>query len=236
MNIKPVLILVMLFSPLSLFCLAADNTLTIATSVKTNTLSFRVGEKVLSHLSLQLKVPLKLVHIPADRASHLFNLGKIDAEFSRAALYQQIRSTAIKAQEPISKLPLYVFTADKRFTVNGWQSLRPYRILTIKGWVYTKKSLVGFDTVEVESPFQALRMLKAGRADLFVTDMLSVNSLRNDLEFNQGDIIRLDNPVTVLNTYTFFLAKHTAIAKAYSEALITLKREGTYQQILQDTL
>ena len=236
MNIKPAFTIVMLFSLLSTVSIAADNTLTIATSVKANTLSFRVAKKVLSHISQQLNIPIKLVHIPAIRASRLFSLGQIDAELSRVAQYQKISPTAIKAQEPISKFPIYVFSANKTFNVKGWQSLKPYRILTIKGWIFTRDSLAGFDTVAAESPFQALRMLKAGRADLFVADMFTVNSLLEDVEFDSGDIIRLNNPVTVLDTYTFFLAKHAVIAKAYSEALATLKREGIYQKILQDSL
>lgn len=236
MNIRLIYCLTMLLLLFSAPSITAAHTLTIATSVKANTLSFKVGKKILNHISQQIKTPIKLVHIPADRASHLFSLGKIDAEFSRVPQYQEIKPTAIKAQEPISKFPIYVFSANKKFTVNNWQSLKPYRILTIKGWLFTEEKLAGFDTIAVESPFQALRMLKAGRADLFVADMFTVSSILNDLEFDPGDIKRLDNPVTVLDTYTFFLAKHAAIAKAYSEALTSLKREGIYQKILQETL
>jgi len=214
---------------------SADAPLTIATSVKANTLAFRVGEKVINQVSQLIKVPLKLIHLPADRASHLFSLGSIDAEFSRVSAYQKIRPTAIKGQEPISKFPLYVFSTDKMFSVEGWHSLKPYRILTVKGWIFTRDTLANFNTVEVESPFQALRMLKAGRGDVFVADLFSANSILNEVEFDRGDIKRLEKPIAVLDTYTFFLAKHADIAKAYSGALATLKREGLYQKILRET-
>ncbi|MEH6446000.1 MAG: transporter substrate-binding domain-containing protein [Oceanospirillaceae bacterium] len=217
-------------------CNADSNSLKFSTTLKENTLSFKLSKILLEKISEEVKVPIELLYLPANQSALLFSLGKIDAEFSRVSQYQELQPNSIKIVEPVSNVPIHVYSVNKNFTVNGWKSLIPYRILTVGGWLYTKENLTEHKTFEVESPLQAFKLLKAGRADLFVTGLLTATGVFNSKGFDKRNIIRLEPPVHIIQTFTYFKPKHTAIAKAYGDALKMFKKDGTYAKILKQEL
>ncbi len=217
----------------TIICQAADAGLIFSTTLKEHTLSFRLSAILLERISQQIKTPIKLKYLPAKRSTLLFSLGKIDAELSRVAQFQELQPNAVKVEEAISSVPIYVYSVEKIFTVKGWESLMPYRILTVNGWIYTKENLAKHNTVEVESPLQAFKLLKAGRADLFATGLITATGIFNTKGFDKKGIVRLEPSVYMMNTFTFFLPEHQLIAKAYGDALKMFKKDGTYNRILQ---
>jgi ABC-type amino acid transport substrate-binding protein len=217
-------------------CNADNSNLKFSTTLKESTLSFQFCKTLLERISKEIKVPIELVYLPANQSALLFGLGKIDAEFSRVSRYKELQPNSIKIDEPISNIPIHVYSINKNFTVNGWESLMPYRILTVTGWLYTKEHLAKHVTFEVESPLKAFNLLKAGRADLFATGLLTATSVFNSKGFDKRNIIRLEPSVYTIQTFTYFIPKHTAIAKAYEDALKMFKKDGTYMKILRQGL
>jgi ABC-type amino acid transport substrate-binding protein len=217
-------------------CNADSHSLKFSTTLKENTLSFKLSKTLLEKISEEIKVPIELLYFPANQSALLFSLGKIDAEFSRVSQYQELQPKSIKVIEPISNIPIHVYSVNKKFTVDGWKSLLPYRILTVVGWLYTKENLTKHEIFEVESPLQAFKLLKAGRADLFATGIFTATGVFNSQGFDRKKIIRLEPPVHRIKTFTYFKPKHMSIAKAYGDALKMFKKDGTYVKILRQEL
>jgi len=194
--------------------------------------TYKVAEELLAAISQVSGMKLKLVYLPLKRATFQLKRGGIHAEFARIANYQEHVPNAIRVIEPVAIIPVYVYTLKADFEVNGWDSLQPYKVLRVHGSLYSKKNLQKHNTQTVLTPLQAFRLLEANRADVFPLDFLSAQGILNLPEFSDTLIRRLDEPVHVLHTYTFFSTEYPKEALRFQDALIKLKESGVYKRIL----
>ncbi len=121
---------------------------------------YRIGQRLTEELSKRISIPIELIPLPAQRARVWFKEGRIHAELSRIAAYQEYFPTAIRVEEPIGSMTFYVYTLSHDFKVNGWESLRPYKIVTLRGLVYIDQFLENHDTFSVTDTLQAIEFLK----------------------------------------------------------------------------
>lgn len=213
----------------------AEETLVMGVVTDESERTFRIAENLLQEISKKMGVEIKLTSLPAKRAIVSLKNGKIHGEFSRIASYQDSVPGAIKVKEPITSLPLHVYTVSQNFKVNGWDSLEPYSIVTVRGYSFVDNYLRDHKTYAVGSAKFAFGFLKAERADLFISDHLTASSILDSPDFDSESIKKLEPPVTVLNTYTFFSPKHPDFVESYHKALVEVKEEGVYQRIITET-
>ncbi|MCP4756404.1 MAG: amino acid ABC transporter substrate-binding protein [Proteobacteria bacterium] len=91
------------------------------------------------------------------------------------------------------------------------------------------------ETNPIKSPQSALKFLLVGRADVYIEIPWLVMDLLKAKEFKNERIIMLKPPVTQLHFYTYFLKTHSKAAERYDKALKTLKKEGTFLEIMTQT-
>ncbi len=197
---------------------------------------FRIGENLLSEISKRTGVKMQLIALPAKRATKMLRNGTIHGELSRIAQYKKEIPSAIKVEEPIASLIFYAYSSSlKKITVNGWKSLKPYKIVFIRGHVFVETHLNNQKIYAVNSAESAFRFLQLKRADLFVIDSLTASSFLSFPDFDHRSITKLEPPVDILNTYTFFSSKYSDFAKRYSKALVEMKKEGIHKKIMMET-
>lgn len=119
--------------------------------------------------------------------------------------------------------------------VKSWDSLKPYKIVHVRGHIFIETYLNNHKTFAVNSAKAAFLFLKVKRADLYIEEILTATPILNSPEFDGSGIRRLEPPVAILNTYTFFSSKFPDYAKKYHEALVEIKKEGIYQKIFLET-
>ncbi len=200
---------------------------------------YQVAFRVTQAVAKRMGVDIKLVAMPLARA-------KYELENSENTVYHgdvgrsmdYIRTSARKlivVDEPIFLFSVFAYVNVKaNFDVTGWESLKPYKIVFVRGSVTLREKLKGYQTFEVNSVQQALQFLNAGRADVFVTDPFSTSSIFKKSSPISAGIKRLENPVDVVPLFTVFLAENARYVKPYQDALIALKKDGTYEKILSD--
>ncbi|MCJ8298534.1 MAG: transporter substrate-binding domain-containing protein [Pseudomonadales bacterium] len=196
---------------------------------------FRIASKLLAEISKFSGLKLELVYLPTRRATAKLLNGGVHAEMARIASYRQHVPSAIMITESVASLPVHVYTVNADFIVDGWSSLKPYTVLRVHGWLYTRKNLEQHQSFTVVTPLEGFRLLEAHRADVFPLDSLSAAGLLSLPEFKDTRIKRLEPPVHILHTYTFFSADYPLLAQRYQSALIKLKQQGIYQKILNET-
>ena len=196
---------------------------------------FRIAQQLLAEISTLSGLNLKLTYLPTKRATAMLRSGEIHAEMARIASYQQYVPDAIRITESVAGIAVHVYTVAADFEVDGWASLMPYTVLRVYGWLYTMQNLRQHQTFTVVTPLEGFRLLEAHRADVFPLDTLSAAGLLSLAEFKNTRIKRLEPPVHMLHTYTFFAAKYPQLARRYQKALIELKQLGIYQKVLNDT-
>ncbi len=196
---------------------------------------FRVGKNLLHEISKRMGVEIKLIPLPSERATYMLQHGKIHAELSRIDSYKNKVETAIKVEEPIASFPFHAYTLSQDIRIDGWDSLKPYKIVYVRGYVFPKIYLKNHNTHVVNSVKAAFAFIKSKRADLYIEEILTATSVLNSPDFDSTGIKRLEPPVTFLNTYTFFSSKYSDYAKSYHNALVEIKEKGIYQKILSET-
>jgi ABC-type amino acid transport substrate-binding protein len=164
--------------------------------------------------------------------------GSIHAEMSRVAAYKDLAPNAIQLKPVIKSHPLYVYSKKYQFKVKGWASLRPYKVLTINGWIFIKKYLTEnrVKTISANSPKDAVRLLQASRADLLVMSRLSAEGAFKEISDANSEIHRLEPPVAHQKSYTFFSGHYPALAAEYEQHLEAIINEGLVAEIIRNTL
>ena len=213
-------------------CILAHNSVVISLSSDIDSQAFLTADKLVQQISLTMATPIKLIYLPAKRATLLLSSGEIHAELARIPSYQQSIPLAIKVPEPIFQTPYFAYTVSTDFKVNGWQSLKPYKIVTVRGRTFVDEFLSTHRTEKVDSTKAALRFLQAGRADIFIAIPYNVELYLNQKGSEFSNLRKLYPAVAHFNLYTFFAEDYSELARDFNRALIKLKEDGQYQAIV----
>ncbi len=201
------------------------------------TKSHRIGIALMNDIAERIGRPVELLLVPAKRASIMLRDGRIHGDVSRVAGFQKQIPGLIRIQESILNLPLFVYMKSADFKVDGWESLKPYSVVYVRGYQLVEDHLkpIHDRLYPVNTEEQAFLFVAAGRADILISHQLFARSIKKRYKEELRDIKALRPPVAVLKTYTFFLKEHADLAQKYEKALIDMKKDGTYLNILTQT-
>jgi polar amino acid transport system substrate-binding protein len=207
------------------------------TVMEKNTKIFRIGEAVLKTIGKKIDVSFELKVFPIKRADLYIDSGKIAGDLGRVIEYGYSFPNLIRVEEPIASFPYYVYSKRYDIKVNGWASLKPYKVVYVSGTTYIKSNLtpIHYNLYPIRNVKQAIKFLSIGRADIYISNPLAIAEFIKSGELNRLGIKALEPPISVLCLYTYFHPKHQQIEKRYNQALKQIKKDGTYKRILQQT-
>lgn len=204
----------------------------VTSSIRYDSQGFGLAKSILAEISRRTPYEFTLTELPSKRAAVEVIKGNFDGDVGRIFEFGQRHPNLIRIDEPIAELPHYAYTYTRLFPVNGWESLKPHRIAVIHGHIFAEKYMKDHKRIRAHNLEHALQLLKNNRADIFVSSPFLVEEfIRNEQEFKHG-IQRLEPAINSMKQYTYFNKGNERIAKAYSEALVAMKADGTYQEIL----
>ncbi|WP_163833845.1 ABC transporter substrate-binding protein [Spartinivicinus ruber] len=146
----------------------ASAQLTIVTLADKDLTHVRVMEKTLAEAYKLLSIPIELKVMPNKRSLVASNSGRVDGEAGRIAGMEKEYPNLIMVPEFLYSLPVFVYSKNERFTIEGWENLRPYRIGVLRGAKYAEIGSKGMDTLKVSYGIQLFKALEAGRIDVAV--------------------------------------------------------------------
>ena len=132
-----------------------------------------ISEVIVRKAYARLGYQTEIVRYPAERALQLADSGRADGDVQRIAGLATHYPNLIQLQPPINYIEGSVFTAGKKITVAGWESLRPYRIGLIRGIKFAELNTAGMDRDIVGNYPALFTMLEKGRFDLVVSPRLN---------------------------------------------------------------
>jgi hypothetical protein len=196
---------------------------------------FQLAKVILGTIGAKAGMNLQLQSLPHGRTAGNLESGATDAVLGRAAYFQHNYPDSIMISESVSIVPYYIYTKLKDIEVkfNDLDSLKPYKIVSLRGNIVTSEYLKGYSTHAVNSVGAAIRFIDADRADLFLSSLFSVHSLLKSTEFKSSGIREI-GPVLKLPVFTFFRPGLEREAQAYEVALIALKQNGTMSKLLRE--
>ena len=106
---------------------------------------------------------------PGERSIVSSNNGDVDGELFRQEGVEKTYQDLVKVPVAISKIDLVVVTKNKKFVIDGWNSLRYYKVGYVRGIKVIENNLIyGTVSEPVTGLEQAYKMLDAGRIDVII--------------------------------------------------------------------
>jgi len=212
-------------------------TLNMVFSEKEDADIFKKAQRLIEKINKRANINIKLVSMPRKRAElELLKNKYIHATFARIKEFQKNNSDLIMAEEPIANIPLIIYTHKTlNFTASSWNSLKEFKIVYVRGTTYIEKYFKNHRQLHaLTSEKQAFRFLAAKRADIFISTPLIAESILESKEFEESGIKALTPPLKFIDTYSFFNKDYKDIVKKYNNALISLKKDGSYYDVVYE--
>lgn len=165
---------------------------------------------------------------PIKRSLTIADNGVTDGELARVAGLHNRYSNLIQISVPISYDQAIVYSKKYAFKVEGWQSLKPYKINYNNGFIYAEQKTKGMDVEVVTTVEQGLQKLNAGRSDLFI-GLLGEQCLIKKL--NLPDIKSLNPPLDTQNLFHYLHKRHKDLALKLEAVLLQMQESGELKAI-----
>ncbi len=190
-----------------------------------------VGGEILKEVYRRLGIRVELVDLPALRALVESSKGEVDGEVQRNINVQRQYPTLIMLRPAINYIEPSVFTANRRFPVRGWDSIREYRVGIVRGVGTSEDGTRGMPHVlAVTSLDQLMQALAAGRVDVAVSDAFSGLASVRKLGLD-GNIVLLTPPLQRNDIYHFLNEKHRDLVPRVEAVLSEMQAGGELESL-----
>lgn len=178
---------------------------------------------------------LETVMLPAERGLINVNLGIEDGEMSRIAGLEKIYPNLIRVPETIMDWEFYAFSELKIDLNGGWSDLANYSVAFINGWKILERNVpVETEITKVKNPEQLFYLLARKRTQVVIYERWA--GLRQ-IQQTQLKTVRLIQPaLSKRKMYMYLHKKHRVLAIKIAEALESMKRDGTYDKLVEQIL
>ena len=182
----------------------------------------------------RLGIDLVITYLPAERALIEANEGIADGELQRIAGLSQKYPNLIQVPVRIWVMKGMVFTKNLQFEVNGWQSLKSYRIGSLQGIKFVENNTEGMQRWFLRDYKQLFLMLADDRLDIVILGYLS--GLKGMQASKVKGIRILSPPVSTFNLYHYLHRKHDQLVPQITEVLENMEQQGEIRAIWKEFL
>jgi polar amino acid transport system substrate-binding protein len=188
-----------------------------------------ISKKVVDEMYRRMGIEISAAYYPGKRALIFANEGKTDGELQRIAGMDQKFPNLLMIPVPVNILEGMVFTKETEFTVNGWESLRPYRIGIRRGIIFSDKGCAGMNTTVVNTNEQLFEILDQGLVDIIVITRLNGLDVAGRLKI--PGIRALEPPIETYPLYHYLHVKNKHLAPKLTSVLQAMEKEGVIRHI-----
>ena len=160
---------------------------------------------------------------PVERSIAVANAGITDGELARITGLQSSYLDLIEVPIPIAFDKVYAYSKEHDFTVDGWQSLKPYKVDHILGFKLAEQKSKGLNATKVKTIEQGLNRLRAGRSDVFI-GISGVDCLIRKNSYT--DVKALMPHLDELIMYHYLHKRHKDLAEELGKVLLQMQQNG----------
>ncbi|MCP4690797.1 MAG: amino acid ABC transporter substrate-binding protein [Desulfobacterales bacterium] len=185
-------------------------------------------EEVLRVAYQRIGIRAETKWLPGARALRMANDGEVDGAQLRVAGIRKKFTNLLMVPVPVYETDIVVFTRDATFPVDGWDSLKPYRIGVPGGYTAILDNVRGFNIWTVNY-VQIFKMLDTNRVDIGVVDRFNGMVTINHLGLKGVGV--LEPPLSTIQFYNFLHKKHQDLLPRITASLQGMKEEGEIRRI-----
>jgi len=192
----------------------------------------------------RMEIPLKYAVYPWTRTQWLVKNGEADAMIS---IPTQKRSVFLSSTDPVIYLKFHVFARSDNpkikqiMAIESIKDIESFNIIDYIGNGWTEKNFKGFTVHKAPSFTNAILMLAGNRGDVFIDDSIVVKYaikklIKNPVNPISGlkTVVKTPLPLEVI-PYSLLIrkdSKYISIIPKFNKILKEIRRDGTYERIL----
>jgi len=183
---------------------------------------------------LGLEAELLIYPTATERGMRNANEGVDDGLAMRVAGLERQYPNLIRVPEPVAFNDFVAMSIKYRFATTGWDSLLPYEVSYILGWkVFEQNVPTAKERTLVRDAEQLFTLLARDRTDVVLYERWQGLALTRAMGLQ---VQVLEPPLARTPMYIYLHKKHAALVPRVAQALVKLKRNGTYARIHDATL
>ena len=167
-----------------------------------------------------IDIAVEIIHLPTKRSlESAIKSDWVDAELARVSEVSDLLTDYIKVPVPVFDFTINSYSFQKNIDASSWLSLKPYKVITLRGFVAINRRLKEHDIeyFVTDSFEQAVAMLKAKRVDVLITSetLLSkklLNAMKVSMEFHSSQL-------ETATLYHYIHKRHKTILPKLSHAI-----------------
>ncbi|MFC1523437.1 substrate-binding periplasmic protein [Thermodesulfobacteriota bacterium] len=176
----------------------------------------------------QAGIEIKITEMPAQRSLLEANEGRVDGELVRTKFIEPISPNLIRIPVSIYLYKSMAFSKQK-IRINGWRSLKPYKLGFLRGHKQVEEKLKGLTYKRVENSDQLFKMMDAERLDVVIIGR--ARGLRTIQQLNLEKIKVLEPPLSELNLYHYLHKRHQHLVSKMTKIFQKMEDNGRIKQI-----
>ena len=202
---------------------AGERALTIVYPPEMNAFHDAAAE-ILRQAYAALGIDIVYRTFPAERALYSSNSGIADGELVRIAGLEREYPNLLRV--PVSHVTAYqmAFTRDTGLALDGWQSLKPYRIAFHRGYKVAERNTEGIDRHLTGDDRAALLMVEHGRVAIAVANRFTGQKLIAELGLRRT--VMVAKPLQADPLYHYLNNKHADLLAAVTRELRRMADAG----------
>ncbi len=178
----------------------------------------------------ELDYRLELKRLPIKRTYISVDEGTMDGMVITTHNAMKKHKNIIQVPYPLTTIEIVVFSRNKTFLVNGRESLKPYKLGILRGYILTEKLTAGLERQIVNNYDSLFSILMAGRVDVVLAMKRETQRfLKNKPKYK--NIIALEPPFFSLPLYHCLNKKHEALVPIINPIIERLIKEKVLEKI-----
>lgn len=179
----------------------------------------RLMKQVLVDAYAELGMEIDLRLLPNKRSLEAVNSGLADGEGGRIAGMEKVYPNLVMVSEPLFSLKVLAYTKKLDIKIDGWNSLKPYRVGVLRGAKYAEYGTKGMGRVLLGSlSTQLFKALDADRVDVVV-----IHESNNLALSGVKGVKALQPPLQEIIIFYYLNKKHKKLIPALNCAIKQVK-------------
>src|SRR6056297_2405126 len=213
-----------------------DNKFYISTSYKnllSNPEKSGMLDRIMDEAFHRIGLEAEIVFSTTEKSLVDVNAGLLDGELNRVAGMENQFPNLLQVPEPNMTMHFVAF-AKQDFQIDGWESIRNLYIGIVKGWKILEQNTTGFPHRSlVPSETELFTMLHKDRLNVALYSKLTGYAALEEMDYDE--IFHLEPPLVSRKMYLYVHKRHSYLVPEISEALKSMKEDGTYDKIVSDS-
>ncbi len=188
-------------------------------------------DSILREISNRTRLAFEVQKLPAARGLALADAGVLDGEVARTDSREDQYPHLTRVPEPIIDIVLAGLHTRDGIQVKSLDDFSKYRVGHVRGWKFVESLFEDKDVTVTRTVNQLMDMLAADRIDIAIMSVAPGRYMAR--ERGMKNLIVTDYAVRK-NLFLYLHESHSDINSVIDTAIRTMKRDGSYDAIIED--